>query len=87
MKIFIDGCPKGRSQGKGKIKMKCKDCEYFKIKDKARIFNGTTWSWGMAECKKYGYKKAFKNDLEIDRLECIGGEYQSRSSVSNELPG
>ena len=51
--------------------VKCKDCKYFKIVEKARIFNGATWSLGTAECTKYGYKKAFKNDFEIDRLECL----------------
>ena len=54
--------------------MKCKDCKYFKIKDKAMIFDGTTWSLGRAECVKYGYKKAFKNDFELERLECLEGE-------------
>ena len=49
---------------------KCGQCKYFKIKDKAMIFNGATWSLGRAECVKYGYMKAFKNDFEIDRLEC-----------------
>lgn len=64
---------------------KCKDCKYFKIVEKAEIFNGYLWSMGVAKCTKNGYKKTFKNDLELDRLECIGGEYQSRSSVSNAV--
>lgn len=51
--------------------MKCKDCKYFKIKEKAMLFNGYLWSMGTAECKEYGHKKTFKNDLELDRLECL----------------
>ena len=49
------------------------------------FFNGYLWSMGKAECTKNSYTKTFKNDLELDRLECIGGEYQNRSSVSNRI--
>ena len=49
---------------------KCRQCKHFQIKEKAMFFNGYLWSMGTAECKEYGYKKTFKNDLELDRLEC-----------------
>ena len=52
---------------------KCKDCEFFKIKEQALLFNNTLWSLGTAECKKHGYKKSFKNDFELERLECLEG--------------
>lgn len=51
--------------------MKCRDCEYFHIRQEPLRTPGTLWDLGLAECKKYNLVVDFATHGKLDKLECV----------------
>lgn len=50
--------------------MKCKDCEYFHIRQEPLRTPGTLWDLGLAECQKYDLVIDFADHGKLDKMEC-----------------
>lgn len=53
-------------------KMSCTECEHFRIREKTIGDGLELWQMGAASCDVYHMEKAFHNEFELERLECIG---------------